>query len=165
VDCNAEYILGGYSPRVSALTFNLCGCSGQSALGSASGAKKGLFVNLQKPERIWSAPVTADTQAVNARNLARLNAADKWPPLSLHVVPNSFAAFSYKGTLTASKTWKGSIKMVQTGVVANSKIPGHLFHCGYAENVCHVVEAVVQLWCNCTLPGSLQSWPTYTINW
>jgi len=36
--------------------------------------------------------------------------------------------------------------MVQTGLVANSKIPGHLFHCGYTANVYRVVEAVVQLY-------------------
>ena len=31
-------LLGGYNPRVSALTFNLCGFTGQSALVAASGA-------------------------------------------------------------------------------------------------------------------------------
>jgi hypothetical protein len=131
---------------VSALTFNLCGFPGESTLVAASGAKKGLFVNLKRPERVRSAPVTADAQAVDARNLARLIAADKWPPLSLHVAPNSLTAFSYEGTLFALKTWNGSIKMVQTGLVANSKIPGHLFHCGYTANVYRVVEAVVQLY-------------------
>ena len=139
-------LLGGHNPRVSALTFNLCGFPGESTLVAASGAKKGLFVNLKRPERVRSAPVTADAQAVDARNLARLIAADKWPPLSLHVAPNSLTAFSYEGTLFALKTWNGSIKMVQTGLVANSKIPGHLFHCGYTTNVYRVVEAVVQLY-------------------
>jgi len=62
--------------------------SGQSALVAASGVKKGLFVNLKKPEHVWSATVTADAQAVDARNLALLIAADKWPPLSLLVEPN-----------------------------------------------------------------------------
>ena len=128
-------LLGGHNPRVSALTFNLCGFPGVSTLVAASGAKKGLFVNLKRPERVRSAPVTADAQAVDARNLARLIAADKWPPMSLHVAPNSLTAFSYEGTLFALKTWNGSIKMVQTGLVANSKIPGHLFHCGYTERV------------------------------
>jgi len=85
-------------------TFNQCGCSGQSGLVSASGAKKGLFLNLHKPERMWSAPVTVDVQAVDARNLARLIAADKWQPLSLHVEPNLLTVFSYKGTLIALKT-------------------------------------------------------------
>jgi len=139
-------LLGGYNPRVSALTFDLCGFSGQSALVAASGAKKGLLVNLKRPERIRSAPVTDDALAVDARNLARLIAADKWPPLSLHVAPNSLTAFSYEGTLFALKTWNGSIKMVQTRLVANSEIPGHLFHCGYTTNVYRVVEAVVQLY-------------------
>jgi len=45
-------------------------------------------VNLKKPEHVWSATVTADAQAVDARNLALLIAADKWPPLSLLVEPN-----------------------------------------------------------------------------
>jgi len=62
------------------------------------------------------------------------------------VAPNSLTAFSYEGTLFAPKTWNGSIKMVQTRLVANSEIPGHLFHCGYTTNVYRVVEAVVQLY-------------------
>jgi len=37
-------------------------------------------------------------------------------------------------------------KIVQAGLVANPKIPGHLFHCGYTANVYRVVEAVVQLY-------------------
>jgi len=136
-------LLGGHNPRVSALTFNLCGFPGQSTLVAASGAKEGLFVNLKRPKRVQSAPVTTDTQAVDARNLARLIAADKWPPLSFHVAPNSLTAFSYEGILFALKTWNGSIKMVQTGLVENFKIPGHLFHCGYTANVYRVDEAVV----------------------
>ena len=37
-------------------------------------------------------------------------------------------------------------KIVQAGLVANPKIPGHLFHCGYTANVYRVVEAVVHLY-------------------
>jgi len=47
--------LGGHNPRVSALTFNIFGFSGQSALVAASGAKKGLLVSLKRPERVRSA--------------------------------------------------------------------------------------------------------------
>ena len=82
---------------------NLCSLFGQSALVAAAGAKKGLFVNLKKLERIRSAPDIADAQAVDARNIARLIAADKWPPLSSLVAPNSLTAFSYEGILFASK--------------------------------------------------------------
>ena len=53
-------LLGGHNPRVSALIFDLCRFSGQSTLVAASGAMKGLFVNLKRPEPVRSAPVTAD---------------------------------------------------------------------------------------------------------
>ena len=33
-------------------------------------------------------------------------------------------------------------------MVANPKIPGHLFHCGYTANVYRVAESVVQLYTN-----------------
>jgi len=138
--------VGGPSLSVMALTSNLCGLFGQSALVAAAGAKKGLFVNLKKPEHIRSVPDIADTQAIDARNLARLIAADKWPPLSSLVAPNSLTAFSYEGILFSLKTWNGSLVIVQAGLVANPEIPGHLFHCGYTANVYRVVESVVQLY-------------------
>jgi len=53
-------LLGEHNPRVSALILDLCRFSGQSTLVAASGAKKGLFVNLKRPEHVRSAPVTAD---------------------------------------------------------------------------------------------------------
>ena len=70
-------LAGGSSLSVIALTFNLCRFLGQSALVAASGAKKGLFANLNKLERIGSAPARDHAQAVDARNLACLIAADK----------------------------------------------------------------------------------------
>jgi len=94
-------LVDGPSLSVMVLTSNLCGPFGQSALVAAAGAKKGLFVNLKKPERIRTAPDIADAQAVDARNLARLIAADKWPPLSSLVAPNLLTTFSYEGILFA----------------------------------------------------------------
>ena len=41
-------LVGGPSLSVMALTSKLCGLFGQSALVTAAGAKKGLFVNLKK---------------------------------------------------------------------------------------------------------------------
>jgi len=139
-------LVGGPSLSVMALTSNLCGFVGQSALVNAAGTRKGLFVNLKRLERIRSAPDIADAQAVDARNLARLIAADKWPPLSSLVAPNSLIAFSYEDILFALQTWNGYLVIVQAGLVANPKLPGHLFHCGYTANVYCVVEAVVQLY-------------------
>ena len=43
-------LVGGPSLSVMVLTSNLCGFFGQSALVAAAGAKKGLSVNLKKPE-------------------------------------------------------------------------------------------------------------------
>jgi len=42
--------VGGPSLSVMVLTCNLCGLFGQSALVAGAGAKKGLSVNLKKPE-------------------------------------------------------------------------------------------------------------------
>ena len=123
------YIHGarGIRPSVTALTPKLCAFSGQSALVVATGAKKGLFANLKKPERIHLAPPTADKQTVDARNLACLVAAHKWPPPSFQVAPDSPSTLSYGGILLTLKTWNGSLQTIQTGVAANPKIPGHLF--------------------------------------
>jgi len=43
-------LVGGPSLSVMVLTSNLCGLFGQSALAAGAGAKKGLSVNLKKPE-------------------------------------------------------------------------------------------------------------------
>ena len=58
-------LLGGYNPSVTALTPNLCAFSGQSDLVVATGAKKGLFANLKKLERILLAPPTVNAQTVD----------------------------------------------------------------------------------------------------
>ena len=70
-------LFGCYSLSVTALTLTPCGFFGQSVSVAAADAKRNLFLTLKKPQRICSAPVTADAQAVDARNLARLIAADK----------------------------------------------------------------------------------------
>ena len=62
------------------------------------------------------------------------------------MAPNSLTAFLYEGILFALKTWKGSLVIIQAGLVANPKIPGHHFYCGYTANVYRVVETVVQLY-------------------
>jgi len=62
------------------------------------------------------------------------------------VAPNSLTAFPHEGILFAIKTWNDSLVIFQAGLMANLKIPGNLFHCGYTANVYRVVGTVVQLY-------------------
>ena len=73
-------VLGYCTPAMKLLTRTSCGICWQTAMVTAGDARKDLFKNLQKPERVLEAPPIADNIAVDTRNNALLYSLGRWPP-------------------------------------------------------------------------------------